>query len=155
MMGSCLSVNPSINCHCNVSTSATLLQKICSLSRVVFVLEPRSDICLSDEYSSLQPIKRYFSCFRVVSLIVFGSSCSNKSSGVAEMGGATAGPQQTWAEKWGGGCCAAFRRGRAGSPCNTTSPGPRPTSLPSGILIHPTVSPQYTNVTHRQDRPTG
>jgi len=40
---------------------------------------------------------------------------------------------------------------RAGSPSNTMWPGPRPTSLPSGILIHPTVWPQYTNyVTDRQ-----
>ena len=38
----------------------------------------------------------------------------------------------------------------AGSPSNTMSPGPRPTSTPSGILIHPTVLPQYTNVTDRQ-----
>ena len=30
--------------------------------------------------------------------------------------------------------------------------GPRPTSVPSGILIHPTVWPQYTNVTDRTDR---
>jgi len=34
---------------------------------------------------------------------------------------------------------------------NTMSPGPRPTSVPSGILIHPTVWPQYTNVTDRTD----
>ena len=39
------------------------------------------------------------------------------------------------------------------SPSNTMSPGMRPTSVPSGILIHPTVSPQYTNDrTDRQDR---
>jgi len=30
--------------------------------------------------------------------------------------------------------------------------GPRPTSIPSGIVIHPTVWPQYTNVTDRRDR---
>jgi len=35
-------------------------------------------------------------------------------------------------------------RGRTGSPSNTTSPGPRPTSVPSGILIHPAVWPQRT-----------
>jgi len=28
--------------------------------------------------------------------------------------------------------------------------GPRPTYIPSFILIHPTVWPQYTNVTYRQ-----
>ena len=32
----------------------------------------------------------------------------------------------------------------------TMSPGPKPTSVPSGILIHPAVWPQYTNVTDRQ-----
>jgi len=32
----------------------------------------------------------------------------------------------------------------AGFPSNTTSPGPRPTSLPSGILIHPAILPQQT-----------
>jgi len=31
----------------------------------------------------------------------------------------------------------------------------RPISVPSCILIHPTVWPQYTNVTSRQDRQTG
>ena len=40
--------------------------------------------------------------------------------------------------------------GGAGSPANTIWPGPRPTSLPRFILIHPTVWPQYTNVTDRQ-----
>jgi len=44
---------------------------------------------------------------------------------------------------WGGG---------AGSPSNTMWPGPRPTSMPSFILIHRTVWPQFTNVTGRQDR---
>jgi len=51
----------------------------------------------------------------------------------------------------GGGCCAPFRGG-AGFPSNTMSPGPRPISISSGILIHPTVWPQYTNVTDIQDR---
>ena len=39
----------------------------------------------------------------------------------------------------------------AGSPSNTMSPGLRPTSVPSGSLIHPTIWPQYTNITDRQD----
>jgi len=42
---------------------------------------------------------------------------------------------------WGGG---------AGSPSNTMWPGPRPTSMPSFILIRPIVWPQCTNVTDRQ-----
>ena len=37
-------------------------------------------------------------------------------------------------------------------PFNTMSPGLRPTSVPSGILIHPTNWPQYTNVTYQTDR---
>ena len=41
--------------------------------------------------------------------------------------------------------------GGAGSLSNTKWPGPRrmPTSVPSFILIHPTVWPQYTNVSDR------
>ena len=42
--------------------------------------------------------------------------------------------------------------GGAGSPSNTMWPGPRTTSMPSGIWIHPAGWPQYTNVTHRADR---
>jgi len=38
---------------------------------------------------------------------------------------------------------------RAGSLSNTISPGPRPISVPSGT--HPTVWPQYTNVTRQRD----
>jgi len=42
--------------------------------------------------------------------------------------------------------------GGAGSPSNTMWPGMRPTAMPGFILIHPTVWPQYTNGTDRQDR---
>jgi len=41
---------------------------------------------------------------------------------------------------------------RPWSSSNKMSPGPRPTSIASGILIYPTVWPQYTNVTERTDR---
>jgi len=41
------------------------------------------------------------------------------------------------------------------SSSNTVLPGPRPTCMPSFILIHPTVWPQYTNVTDRQTGQTG
>jgi len=58
------------------------------------------------------------------------------------------------------GCCVCvcpfiiLFRG-AGSPSNTMWFGPMPTSIPSGILIHPTVWPQYTNVTNKEtDRQT-
>ena len=40
-----------------------------------------------------------------------------------------------------GGVGVRFFLGRAGSPSNTKSPGPRPTSIPSGILVHPAVWP--------------
>ena len=54
-------------------------------------------------------------------------------------------------QKWEGAAVPLFLGGgRAGSPSNTMSPGTRPISVPSGILIHPTVWPQYTNVTDRQ-----
>ena len=39
--------------------------------------------------------------------------------------------------------CPFYGRG-AGTPSNTTSPGPRLTSVQSGILIHPAVWPQQT-----------
>jgi len=51
-----------------------------------------------------------------------------------------------------GGCAHLGRV--AGSPLNTMWPGTRPTSLPSFVVIHPTVRPQYTNVTDRPDRQT-
>ena len=40
--------------------------------------------------------------------------------------------------------------GGAGSPSNTVSPRPRPTSIPSGSLNNPAVWPQYANVTDRK-----
>jgi len=43
------------------------------------------------------------------------------------------------------GVLCPFSWGGTGYPSNTISPGPRPTYVPSGILIHPTVWPQYTN----------
>ena len=52
------------------------------------------------------------------------------------------------------GCFALFLGRGAGSPSNTMWPGLRPTCMPSFILIHPTVWPQYTDVTDRQDRTT-
>jgi len=44
--------------------------------------------------------------------------------------------------------------GGAGSSCNKMWPRSRPTIVPSYILFHPTVWPQYTNVTDRQTRQT-
>ena len=45
-----------------------------------------------------------------------------------------------------------FGEEELGSPSNIMCPGPRPTSMPSFILIYPTAWPQYTNVADRQDR---
>jgi len=50
------------------------------------------------------------------------------------------------------GVCVPLGEGEAGSPSNTLWPGTRPTCMPSFILIRPTVWPQCTNVTDRQDR---
>ena len=57
-----------------------------------------------------------------------------------------------YAEKWGLLC--PFPWSWAGSPSNTMSPGPRPSSLPSGILVRTTVWPQCPNVTRPTDRQT-
>ena len=54
-----------------------------------------------------------------------------------------------------GGVPAFFGRGGAGSQSNTMWPEPRPTSVPSFILVHPTVWPQYSNITDRQTAQTG
>jgi len=54
------------------------------------------------------------------------------------------GHKQTWAQNWEG-LFPLFRGAR--SPSNTMKPGPRPTSVPIGILIHPTVWPQYARRT--------
>jgi len=48
------------------------------------------------------------------------------------------------------GAAVPFSVGELGSPSNTMWTGPRPTSVLSDIVIHPTVWPQYTNVTDRQ-----
>jgi len=48
-------------------------------------------------------------------------------------------------QKLGRGACGVpFFLGIAASPSNTKSPEPRPTSVPSGILVHPAVRPQRT-----------
>ena len=59
--------------------------------------------------------------------------------------------QQIWAKNWG--LHPLWGRG-AGSPPNTMWPGPRPTCMPSFILICPTIWPQCTKVTDRKDTQT-
>jgi len=54
--------------------------------------------------------------------------------------------------KIGWGRCAFFL-GVAGSPSNTKSPGPRPTSTQSGILVDPAVWPQRTLDQNWEDVP--
>ena len=61
-------------------------------------------------------------------------------------------PQQTWVENWG---AVPFWGRGAGSPSNTMWPGPRPTCMPTFILIRQTVWSQYTNVTDKTERQTG
>jgi len=51
--------------------------------------------------------------------------------------------------KFGGRGLCPCGGGGAGSPSKTMWPGPRPTTVINGILIHPTVWPQYTKVTDR------
>ena len=58
---------------------------------------------------------------------------------------ATVWQQQTWAEKWAGAAVGGWVP--TGSPSDTMWPGLRPTSLPSGMLIHPTVDHNCRNAT--------
>jgi len=53
-------------------------------------------------------------------------------------------------QKWGLLCPFSWRG--AGFPYNTVSPEPRPTSIPSGILIRSAIWPQYTNITDGTDK---
>ena len=78
----------------------------------------------------------------VISLSLFPTQCNQTTlqqelSRIAEM--------RTVATKDMGGkqgdCCAPFAGG-AGSPSNTMWPGPRSTSVPSGVFNHPAVWPQ-------------
>jgi len=71
-------------------------------------------------------------------------------SAVAEMGGRLA--TIDMGRKLG--AAPRFFGGGARFPSNTMWPGPRPTCVPSFIVIHPTVWPQYTNVTDKTDRQT-
>jgi len=69
---------------------------------------------------------------------MMGPENSNKRLAVAEMGDHLATIDMRESGEgllWG-------RWVPTGLPSNTMWPGPRPTSLPSGILIHPTVWPQ-------------
>ena len=62
----------------------------------------------------------------------------HKSSAVAEMG--DRGHNRHRPKR--GGCCALFA-GAAWSPSNTMWTGPKSTSVPSGVFIHPAAWPQY------------
>ena len=81
-----------------------------------------------------------FYCCSIITIALY------KSTVVAEMGDRLA--TIDMAEKWEGSCCVPFLGG-AGSPMSHVS---RPTSISSGILIHPTVWPQFANVTDGTDR---
>jgi len=50
------------------------------------------------------------------------------------------------------GAAVPLYMGRAGCPSNTMLPGQKHTSVLSGILIHPTFWPKYSNVADRQTR---
>jgi len=68
--------------------------------------------------------------------LVFSCAIFDKCSAVAEIGDRLATIDVGWKLE---GCVHC---GWAGSPCSTMWPGPRPASIPSGILIHPAVWPQ-------------
>jgi len=78
--------------------------------------------------------------FKVMHKYHFVYKCST----VAEMGDRLA--TIDMGRKLGEGSVPLLEGGGAESPSNTMWPGPSPTSVPSFILIHPTVWPQYTDV---------
>ena len=63
---------------------------------------------------------------------------TNKSSAVAEMGDRLTTIGLVMGRKVGA-AVSLLGEARAGPASNTMSPGPRPTPVPSGILIHPAV----------------
>jgi len=65
---------------------------------------------------------------------------NNKSSSVAEIG--DRGHNIDKGRKEGEGRCSARFAGGGGSLSNTMWPEPRSTSVPSGVFIHPAVSPR-------------
>jgi len=77
---------------------------------------------------------------------------ANKSSAVDQMGDRLATIDMS---RKLGGVPPFSGGGEAGFPSNTMWPEPRPTSMPSFILVHPTIWPQYTNTTDRQIAQTG
>ena len=66
-------------------------------------------------------------------------SDSKQQLAVAEMGVGRPFGHNRHEPKSGGGAVVPLSMGGVGSPSNTMSPGPKPTSVPSGILIQPTV----------------
>ena len=104
-----------------------------------------TEYCLHQRVHNLCIITYFMCVFEKVVQSYFGieiRSCliKNKSSAAAEMDDRVHNRHRSKR----GGCCAPFAGGgvRAGSPSNTMSPGLRPTSVPSGILMHPVVWPQ-------------
>ena len=77
---------------------------------------------------------------------------ANKSSAVDQMGDRLA---TIDVGRKLGGVPPYFGGGGGAGYCDTMWPEPRPTSVPSFILVHPTVWPQYTNITDRQTAETG
>ena len=66
--------------------------------------------------------------------------CQVPASSIQPLGRNKHGPKIGWPKIWG--LCPPFGEWGAGSPSNTKSPGPRPTSIPSDILIHAAIWPQ-------------
>ena len=84
--------------------------------------------------SALPVIQQHYN----TDMTVLDTVSSYKSSAVAEMGDRG---HNRHGPKRGGWLLCPFCRG-AGSPSNTMWPGPRSTSVPHGVFIHPDVCPQ-------------
>ena len=85
---------------------------------------------------------QFIYCIKITYSINFHPTtvCSSKCLALAEIGDRLA--TIDMGRKWERGLC--LLSGGARAPSNTMPAGPRPTSVPSGILIHPTILQQQT-----------
>ena len=122
--------NQSMTLHCITSKILSVIPKNQRLHDPEHILH-RSNLSCMHCNTSRSICTPNLKCLALPIPRMTGAPTFNKCSAVAEMGDRLATidmGQKLGAVPWG-----------AGSLSNTMSPGPRPTSVPSGILINPTV----------------
>ena len=137
-------IRPTVRLQCtNVTdrqTDRSDRQRSDSIGEPFYKRSPKNVrlFCTVNKYSS----RIHYACasqrcsLKTLVLVPRSLEDMSKSSAVAEMGDCGHNKHGPKTE----GCCTHF--GGAGSLSNTTWHGPRPTFVPSGILIHPAIWPQ-------------